>query len=95
MSRKPVTEINLIAGGPFRATELWNEMINTLQAKVVVKRRRVHRQRYENCFTGADAVDVVLRYLLEDKHTFPNKKITRDNAFKVTNFIELQLFLIN
>ena len=38
---------------------------------------------YDHCFTGADAVDVILNQLLTDKDNFPNKEITRDKATKV------------
>ena len=70
--------------GPFRATELWKQLISVLQSRVEVKRRRVHRHSYEDCFTGADAVEVVLHQLLADRDNFTNKNINRDNAVKVT-----------
>ncbi|KAJ8315435.1 hypothetical protein KUTeg_007585 [Tegillarca granosa] len=39
-------------------------------------------RHYDNCFTGADAVDVVLTYLLSDKNTFSND-LSRDKAIKL------------
>ena len=38
---------------------------------------------YDNCFTGTDAVDVVLHYLLNDQETF-NTELSREKAVKVT-----------
>ena len=50
-----------------------------------MKRRKVMMKSYDHCFTGADAVDVVLHQLLTDKDSFPNKDITRDKAVKVSS----------
>ena len=72
------------SAGPFHATELWKQLIGVLHSRVEVKRRRIHRHRYEDCFTGSGAVDVVLQHLLADRKNFTNKKINRDNAVKVT-----------
>ncbi|KAK3593200.1 hypothetical protein CHS0354_002725 [Potamilus streckersoni] len=52
--------------GPFRATQIWNEVIQHLKSNVEIKRRRQKMRLHKNCFTGADAVDVVLHYLLKD-----------------------------
>ncbi|ELU18706.1 hypothetical protein CAPTEDRAFT_147246, partial [Capitella teleta] len=69
--------------GPFRATELWNDLVHNLQSRAVIKRRRIHRHKFDKCFTGSDAVDIVLNYLLDDQQSYINKKITRENAFKL------------
>ncbi|XP_029455597.1 DEP domain-containing protein 4 [Rhinatrema bivittatum] len=52
--------------GPFQATQLWNSIIQTLRTQVEVKRRRQHLRTYSNCFTGSDAVDVVLSHLMQN-----------------------------
>ena len=68
--------------GPFRATQIWNEVIEHLKEEVEVKRRRQLLRNYDNSFTGTDAVDVVLHYLLSsDKDTFCN--LSREKAVKV------------
>ncbi|NWU88553.1 DEPD7 protein, partial [Upupa epops] len=50
---------------PFQATQLWNSIIHALHSQVEVKRRRQHLQTYKNCFTGSNAVDVVLSHLMQ------------------------------
>ncbi|ESO89191.1 hypothetical protein LOTGIDRAFT_106755, partial [Lottia gigantea] len=67
---------------PFRATQIWNEVICHLKTRVEVKRRRHKLRQYNNCFTGADAVDVVLHYLLNDRDTFCND-LSREKAVKL------------
>nr|XP_033808536.1 DEP domain-containing protein 4 [Geotrypetes seraphini] len=52
--------------GPFQATQLWNSIIHALRTQVEVKRRRQHLRTYSNCFTGSDAVDVVLSHLMQN-----------------------------
>lgn len=68
--------------GPFRATQIWNEIISHVKSKVELKRRRYKMRHYDNTFTGTDAVDVVLHYLLSDKETFCTD-LSRDKAVKV------------
>ena len=68
--------------GPFRATQIWNEIIDHLKSRVELKRRRMKMKTYENCFTGQDTVDVVLTYLLSEKNTF-SSDLSREKAIKV------------
>ncbi|KAM9169703.1 DEP domain-containing protein 4 isoform 2-T2 [Pangshura tecta] len=58
--------------GPFQATRLWNGIIHALQSQVEIKRRRQHLRMYRNCFTGSDAVDVVLSYLMHSMYLSSN-----------------------
>ena len=72
--------------GPFRATQLWNELIEVLRQEINVKRRRVGRHRgQEESFSGTDAVDVVLKFLRErrDQFTTTRDNSRRDKAIKV------------
>lgn len=52
--------------GPFQATHLWDGIIHSLQTQVEIKRKRPYLQTYEDCFTGSDAVDVVLSHLMQN-----------------------------
>ncbi|XP_064366716.1 DEP domain-containing protein 4 [Dromaius novaehollandiae] len=54
--------------GPFQATQLWNSIIHALQSQVEIKRRRLHLKTYKNCFTGSNAVDVVLSHLMQSMY---------------------------
>lgn len=68
--------------GPFRATKIWNDLIEHLKSKVELKRRRYKMRHIESCFTGTDAVDVVLHFLLNDKEMF-SSDLSREKAVKV------------
>ncbi|KAH3726397.1 DEP domain-containing protein 7-like [Dreissena polymorpha] len=76
----PLRQSNLYTG-PFRATQIWNEVIGHLKDNVELKKRRYKLKNYEGCFTGTDAVDVVLHYLLKDQDTFSN--LSREKAVKL------------
>ncbi|XP_053320103.1 DEP domain-containing protein 4 [Spea bombifrons] len=54
--------------GPFQATQLWNSIIHALKTEVEVKNRRQHLRTYSSCFTGSDAVDVVLCHLMQNMY---------------------------
>ncbi|KAM4671684.1 DEP domain-containing protein 4 isoform 2-T2 [Amazona ochrocephala] len=54
--------------GPFQATQLWNSIIHALHGQVEIKRRRQHLRTYKNCFTGSNAVDVVLSHLMQSMY---------------------------
>ncbi|NWW38571.1 DEPD7 protein, partial [Panurus biarmicus] len=53
---------------PFQATQLWNSIIHALHNQVEIKRRRQHLKTYKNCFTGSNAVDVVLSHLMQSMY---------------------------
>lgn len=53
-----------------------------LKTHVEVKRRRYKMKTYDNSFSGAHAVDVVMTYLLSEKNTF-STDLSRDKAVKV------------
>ncbi|NXP36112.1 DEPD7 protein, partial [Leiothrix lutea] len=53
---------------PFQATQLWNSVIHALHNQVEIKRRRQHLKTYRNCFTGSNAVDVVLSHLMQSMY---------------------------
>jgi len=77
--------------GPFRATQIWNEVIEHLKEKVELKKRRYKLKNYNDSFTGTDAVDVVLHYLLRDQDTFCN--LSREKAVKVGYNIPFYIIL--
>ncbi|XP_009983988.1 PREDICTED: DEP domain-containing protein 4, partial [Tauraco erythrolophus] len=60
--------VALHCDGPFQATQLWNSIIHALHSQVEIKRRRQHLKTYKNCFTGSNAVDVVLSHLMQSMY---------------------------
>jgi len=82
--------VNIAQHGPFRATQLWNELVEVLRQEISVKRRRIGRhQGQEQSFSGTDAVDIVLKFLRErrDQFTTSHDSSRRDKAVKVLSFI--------
>ncbi|NXI51082.1 DEPD7 protein, partial [Chloroceryle aenea] len=53
---------------PFQATQLWNSIIHALHSRVEIRKRRQHLKTYKNCFTGSNAVDVVLSHLMQSMY---------------------------
>ena len=47
----------------FKATAIWNDLVNQLHRHVVVKKRRCKMKTYENCFPGSDAISVLQTYV--------------------------------
>ncbi|NXT00012.1 DEPD7 protein, partial [Jacana jacana] len=67
---------------PFQATQLWNSIIHALHSQVEIKRRRQHLKTYKNCFTGSNAVDVVLAHLMQSMYLSCND-ISRQKGVRV------------
>ena len=53
---------------PFRATKIWNELIEHLRTNVEQRRRRWKFQYYENCFRGGDVVELLHAYVQSNPH---------------------------
>ncbi|XP_072529630.1 DEP domain-containing protein 4 [Salminus brasiliensis] len=68
--------------GPFRATQLWRNIIGALQTQVEVKRHRQHLRVHKECFTGSDAVDVVLSHLMQNIY-FCSSEVSRLKAARL------------
>ena len=86
--------------GQFRATQRWNNIIKHLQDNVDMKPHKNKAKRCEGCFSGADAVDVLLPYLQQSGF---ERDISRENAIKLCQvtpptgsylFIYLALFIL-
>lgn len=68
--------------GPFGATQLWNSIIHALHAQVEVRRCRRHLRFHPSCFTGSDAVDAVLSYLMQNV-VFCTSEVSRLKAARL------------
>lgn len=49
----------------FKATAIWNNMVNHLRENVVVKKRRWKMKSYDNCFPGSEAITVLQAYVTD------------------------------
>ena len=63
---------------PFKATKIWNELVEHLRASVEQRRRRWKFQYYENCFRGGDVVEVLHAYVQSNPHL--SKDATRSQV---------------
>uniref|UniRef100_A0A3Q0R0V2 DEP domain containing 4 n=1 Tax=Amphilophus citrinellus TaxID=61819 RepID=A0A3Q0R0V2_AMPCI len=68
--------------GPFGATQLWYNIIQALQTQVEVRSCRRHLRVYAECFTGSDAVDTVLSYLMQNV-AFCTSEVSRLKAARL------------
>ncbi|XP_029019151.1 DEP domain-containing protein 4 [Betta splendens] len=68
--------------GPFGATQLWHNIIQALQTQVEVRRCRRHLRVHNDCFTGSDAVDAVLSYLMQNV-VFCTSEVSRLKAARL------------
>lgn len=68
--------------GPFGATQLWYNIIHALKAQVEVRRCRRHLRVHAACFTGSDAVDAVLSYLMQNV-AFCTSEVSRLKAARL------------
>ncbi|XP_016427355.1 DEP domain-containing protein 4 [Sinocyclocheilus rhinocerous] len=68
--------------GPFRATQLWQNIIEALRTQVELQPRRQHLRVHHDCFTGSDAVDVVLSHLMQNIY-FCSSEVSRLKAARL------------
>nr|XP_020455358.1 DEP domain-containing protein 4 [Monopterus albus] len=68
--------------GPFGATQLWHNIIQALQTQVEVRCCRRHLRVHTECFTGSDAVDTVLSYLMQNV-VFCTSEVSRLKAARL------------
>ncbi|KAM4523312.1 DEP domain-containing protein 4 [Fundulus diaphanus] len=67
---------------PFGATQLWQNIIRALRTQVEVRRHRKHLRVHAECFTGSDAVDTVLSYLMQNV-VFSTSEVSRLKAARL------------
>jgi hypothetical protein len=67
---------------PFRATAIWNAVVEYTRHHVEVRSHTVKRKTFSECFSGADVVDIVFHHLRTFKASFVSS-INREKAVKV------------
>lgn len=78
--------------GPYRATQLWNNIISYLKANVELKRHRYKMRLYEHSFTGKQVVEVVYEYILNNRDAFCTD-VNRNNCIKLCqSFLDKKVF---
>nr|XP_033786543.1 DEP domain-containing protein 1B isoform X3 [Geotrypetes seraphini] len=50
-------EHKIIGPGPYRATKLWNEIIELFRAGMSLRKHRVHFRSYDKCFSASEAIE--------------------------------------
>ncbi|XP_068611455.1 DEP domain-containing protein 4 [Brachionichthys hirsutus] len=69
--------------GPFGATQLWHNIIQALRTQVEVRPCRRHLRVHADCFTGSDAVDAVLSYLMQNAALCSSSAVSRLKAARL------------
>ncbi|KAK3089623.1 hypothetical protein FSP39_005143 [Pinctada imbricata] len=67
--------------GPYRATKLWNDVIQTFRQEMPVSRHRRYMKTYDKCFTAGEAVDWLHEYLKSNCNFGPD--VTRAQTLQL------------
>ncbi|XP_063970858.1 DEP domain-containing protein 7-like isoform X1 [Lytechinus pictus] len=70
--------------GPFRATKMWNAIVDHLKTAVDIRTRKHMMRSYEDCFLGSDAVDVICGYM--ERENSEVKDVTREKIAKLCQY---------
>ena len=82
----------------FKHTNLWNNIIDYVRNNIEIKKHRCGIKYFNNCFSGAQFVDILYEYLLTKQAQF-EKEVTREKAVKVSknkpyeNILIYQLYI--
>lgn len=53
------------ASEPFKATKIWNDLVENLKSNLEPRKRRWKLQTFENCFKGSEVVDELQNYVVK------------------------------
>uniref|UniRef100_A0A915PT49 DEP domain-containing protein n=1 Tax=Setaria digitata TaxID=48799 RepID=A0A915PT49_9BILA len=77
--------------GRFRATRVWNGMIRRFRSGMQLKRHRRQLRIFDDCFTGREAVDFMMKEL--PKFIYDGREVTRFNCSKLLSiYLNMGLF---
>ncbi|XP_065717782.1 DEP domain-containing protein 1B isoform X1 [Patagioenas fasciata] len=74
-------EPRLVGPGPYRATRLWNEIIELFRAEMPLRKHRCRFKSYERCFKASEAVDCLHELLGSNQNFGP--EVTRNQTVKL------------
>ncbi|OXB60117.1 hypothetical protein ASZ78_008423 [Callipepla squamata] len=74
-------EPGLVGPGPYRATRLWNEIIELFRAGMPLRKHRCRFKSYERCFKASEAVDCLHELLGSNQNFGP--EVTRSQTVKL------------
>ncbi|XP_030093171.2 DEP domain-containing protein 1B isoform X1 [Serinus canaria] len=74
-------EPRLVGPGPYRATRLWNEIIELFRAGMPLRKHRCRFKSYERCFKASEAVECLHELLGSNQNFGP--EVTRDQTVKL------------
>ncbi|XP_069693031.1 DEP domain-containing protein 1A-like isoform X2 [Periplaneta americana] len=76
--------------GPYKATKMWNDMVETFREGIPLKKHRRHIKVYENCFTGQEAVNWFQTALQNNLHV---GNVTKEQTIQLLNkFLKAGIF---
>ncbi|NXU49402.1 DEP1B protein, partial [Turnix velox] len=74
-------EPGLVGPGPYRATRLWNKIIELFRAEMPLRKHRCLFKSYERCFKASEAVDCLHELLGSNQNFGP--EVTRNQTVKL------------
>ncbi|XP_025954283.1 DEP domain-containing protein 1A isoform X1 [Dromaius novaehollandiae] len=69
------------APGPYRATQLWNEVTKHFQAGMPLRKHRQHFRKHGSCFTASEAIDWLHEVLKNNSNFGP--EVTRQQTIQL------------
>ncbi|XP_047123741.1 DEP domain-containing protein 1A isoform X1 [Hydra vulgaris] len=76
---------------PYKATKLWNQLLSSFKEGMILKKKRWRLKTYEQCFSGAEALNWMHAYL-QNSPAF-DANVTRKQAFLLLQkFLENNIF---
>lgn len=61
----------------FRATRVWNKIVTVFREELPLRRHRKGLQRFDNCFSGYEAVSWTLNYLEENSRSLLEENLSQ------------------
>ncbi|CAF1150427.1 unnamed protein product [Adineta steineri] len=67
----------------FRATKMWNNLVQNFRASIKLKKKRHFFKTYQNCFSSSDAVTCMLNILQQQSSGSNASSVTRTQAITI------------
>lgn len=71
----------VLTPGPYKATRLWNGIVQGFRADMQCKRHRRHLKTHSSCFTSSEAIDFLQKLLKENPNI--GKEVTRQQTIQL------------
>jgi len=67
----------------FRATKMWNNLVQNFRSSIKLKKKRHFFKTYQNCFSSSDAISCMLNILQQQSSSNNSSSVTRTQAITI------------